>query len=324
MAGGLESVNPFVFIVGGARSGTTLLQRLVDAHPDIAIIHETHWIPRFYEKRSGLTSDGMVTKELIGMLLDDRRFTKLGISRGQLEDLVSSDEPVSYVDCITRIFDLYGTVRGKRLVGDKTPGYVRTIRTLHALWPRAKFVHLIRDGRDVFLSMKDWKKVDRSVGRFATWTLDPASASAFWWKWDVRRGREAANRLEPGLYYEVRYETLVSRPAEECEALCEFLKLPYDEAMLSFHEGRTKTKPGLDAKHAWLPITGGLRDWRSAMSPGDLERFEAAAGDLLDELGYERAVPHPSPKQFRHASKIRNVLAHEVRSRTDYALPKRW
>ena len=78
-------MNPYVFIVGGTRSGTTLLQRMVDAHPDLAVIHETHWIPRFYEERIGLTPGGMVTTELVAKLLDDRRFGKLGIAREDLE-----------------------------------------------------------------------------------------------------------------------------------------------------------------------------------------------------------------------------------------------
>jgi hypothetical protein len=63
--------------------------------------------------------------------------------------------------------------------------------------------------------------------------------------------------------------------------------------MLRFHEGRERTEPNLDAKKAWRPVTQGLRDWRSQMSQQDVERFEAATGDLLDELGYERAVPNP-------------------------------
>ena len=81
-------MNPYVFIVGGTRSGTTLLQRMVDAHPDLAVIHETHWVPRFYEERIGLTPGGMVTTELVAKLLDDRRFGKLGIAREDLEGLI--------------------------------------------------------------------------------------------------------------------------------------------------------------------------------------------------------------------------------------------
>jgi len=88
--------------------------------------------------------------------------------------------------------------------------------------------------------------------------------------------------------------------------------LPYDDAMLRFHEGRTKTDPGLDAKHAWLPITPGLRNWRSQMPVEDVERFEAVAGNLLDELGYPRAVPCPRPEALEHASKIRHSIAQDA------------
>jgi hypothetical protein len=316
-------VNPYVFIVGGARSGTTLLQRMVDADPDIAVIHESHWISRFYEERIGLTPDGMVTKDLASKLLDDRRFIKLGLDHNDLRNLTPPDGPISYADYATRIFDLYGQARGKRLVGEKTPGYVRNIPTLHCLWPEAKFVHLIRDGRDVCLSMMNWKRMDRSVGRFAAWNRDPISTSAFWWKWDVERGRESASLLGPGLYREVRYESLIARPPEECAALCEFLGLPYDEAMLGFHEGRTKTKPALDAKRAWLPITPGLRDWRSEMTAGEVERFEVAAGDLLEELGYPRVESNFSEERLENAASIQASLAREVRARTDYPLPER-
>jgi hypothetical protein len=58
--------------------------------------------------------------------------------------------------------------------------------------------------------------------------------------------------------------------------------------MLKFHEGRMRNQPGLDAKEAWLPITSGLRDWRFQLEDSEIELFEAAAGDLLEELGYKR------------------------------------
>ncbi len=96
------------------------------------------------------------------------------------------------------------------------------------------------------------------------------------------------------------------QPIKECEALCEFLGGPYDDAMVCFHDGRTRTdlpNPRRKAKKAWLPITGGLRDSRTEMSTEDVERFGAAAGELLDELGYERAVPRSSAKVLGEASR---------------------
>ncbi len=304
--------NPYVFIVGCPRSGTTLLQHMVDAHPQLAIMSEAQWIPRRFKAGKGLTPEGMVLPGLIPQLLEHPRFAALNISPEELRGLLGDSEPVSYADFVAGIFDLYGKAQGKALVGNKTPGFVRRLDAFHALWPKARFVHLIRDGRDVCLSMGDWPKAQlKHPGDFATWKDDSVSTTALWWELNVRLGRAVRNSLGPELYYEVRYESLVCNPAEECEALCAFLGVPYDGAMLRFHEGRTKADPALGAKTAWRPITPGLRDWRSQMPAEDVERFEAAAGELLDELGHLRAILSPRPEALEQASQIRDSLAQD-------------
>jgi hypothetical protein len=314
--------NPYLFIVGSPRSGTTLLKRMVDVHPHIAIPPESHWIPRWYEERTGLTAEGFATPDLLSSLLEYPKFSRLGLSRKELEPLVKSDEPISYSTFVTSIFDLYGKAQGKPLVGDKTPSYARRIHTLHTLWPSARFIHLIRDGRDVCLSYVNWKKFKKRAN-LATWDEDPVTTSALWWECHVRMAREAGKRLGRDLYYEVGYETLVARPAETCKALCDFLKVPYDEGILRFNEGRVRAQPGLSAKRAWLPITPGLRDWRTQMSVGDIERFEAASGDLLKELGYQRVAQCPTPEAQKQASRIRELFAQAICLRTSYQLSDR-
>ena len=316
-------MNPYVFIVGCARSGNTLLKRMIDAHPDIAITNQSRFIPYFFKKREGLTPEGFVTPELIPKLLEYRRFPKMKVGREQLEGLINSDEPDSYSTFVSAIFDLYGKGQGKRLVGDKTPSYLRHMPTLHALWPKAKFAHIIRDGRDVSLSAINWWRGYQLARRYSTWTEDPITTAAVWWDWQVRTGREDGGSLTPKLYHEVRYEALVSRPAKTCETLCEFLGIPYDEGMLKFHEGRERSKPGRSAKRAWLRVTPGLRDWRTQMPAQDLERFEAAAGELLEELGYHRAVPDPPGEMMENASRIRNSFRQDVLARYG-RLPKGW
>jgi hypothetical protein len=318
-------MSPFVFIVGCPRSGTTLLQRVVNAHPHVAVVNQSRWVPVYWKKRAGLTAEGLVTPELVPQLLTYRKlFRKLGIGREDLERLLGDGGPVPYARYVTGVFDLYGRAQGKALVGDKTPIYVRSIDTLHGLWPEAKFVHLIRDGRDVCLSHLNWKKkAAKLASNFRTWTEDAVTTAALRWKWNVGLGRQAGRPLGPGLYYELRYEALVARPEEECAKLCAFLGVPYDAAMLRFHEGRTKTKPGLDAKKAWRPITPGLRDWRAQMSAEDVERFEAAAGDLLDELGYPRAAPRPRPEALEHAARARERFTLEAQER-GRGLPEHW
>jgi hypothetical protein len=315
--------NPYVFVAGCPRSGTTLLQRMLDAHPNLAIFKETHWIPKWYEKRRGITSKDMVTPELISRLVAYHRFPRWPMERKDLEQLIADDKPLSYADFVTGFFDLFGKNAGKRLVGDKTPEYVRYLRTLHGLWPEAKFVHIIRDGRDVCLSAINWRSGGELRRRFVPLHDDTVTTNALWWDWLVRTGRETGSSLEPDLYHEVRYEALVSDPGETCRKLCAFLAIPYHDAMLRFHEGRERPKPGRSAKNAWLRVTEGLRDWRTEMSPEEICRFEAAAGDLLEDLGYERSCPRPGKRIFEKVARARETFAQELLARDDRP-PRSW
>src|SRR5258708_27166188 len=140
--------NPYVFIVGCPRSGTTLLQRMADAHPQMAITHESQWfdkrwIVEWLDARRGLTPEGFVTPELISRMVEHPKFFRSKIGREELFELLGTSQPLSYADFVTRIFDLYGQRKRKALVGNKTPAYLRLLHTLHALSPPPRFVHLI-------------------------------------------------------------------------------------------------------------------------------------------------------------------------------------
>ena len=298
--------NPFVFVVGCPRSGTTLLRRILNAHPQLAIPKvETHWIPKLFNKRRGLTDDGHALPELLDCLADDHRFARMGISRRELEALLAADPDQTYAEFTARLFGLFGEKRGKALAGDKTPGYVRHVALLHRLFPEARFVHLIRDGRDVCLSMLNWDRRHKSAGRLGTFAEDPVGTTALFWEWLVRLGREASARLPAGRYLEVKYEALVADTETVARAMCAHLGLPFEPQMLEYHSGRTRHDAGLSSKKAWLPPTGGLRDWRTQMPAGDLLRFEAAAGELIAELGYERSCEHIPPSAREHAARLR-------------------
>ena len=183
--------NPYLFVVGAARSGTTLLQRMLDAHPLLAVVNETYWLPRKYRKRTGLTRDGLVTAALFPLLLDSPKFERMGFGEEDLQRIAGDGAPIRYMDFVGRLFDEYATRQGKQLAGDKTPGYVRRMAQLHELWPEARFVHIIRDPRDVCLSLLDWSSGERTAGQFVTWQLDRAVSSALYWRYSVAIGREA-------------------------------------------------------------------------------------------------------------------------------------
>src|SRR5215467_8374804 len=99
--------NPYMFIVGYPRSGTTLLQRMVNAHPDIAITPESHWIPRLYVKAWALTSEGRVKPKLIRRLLGHPKFGRLKISPEEIVGWTGNGKQISYGNLVSRIFDHY-------------------------------------------------------------------------------------------------------------------------------------------------------------------------------------------------------------------------
>jgi hypothetical protein len=180
-------------------------------------------------------------------------------------------------------------------------------------------VHLIRDARDVTLALLDWAREPktgrlRGPARTRLWNLSPVAASALWWNWQVGSGRRDASALVSA-YLEVRYEDLVAQPEETLRAVAAFLGLPYDPRMLAYHVGRTRANAGLPSNKAWLPPTQGLRDWRAQMPAHDVELIEVLTGDLLSDLGYERAFRKPSREVRTEAKLYRKRWARKIARR---------
>lgn len=280
-----QSVNAtFPFFVGRGRSGTTLLRAMFDSHPDMAVPPESHFVPSLGLHRGRYERpEGFATPTFLSDLVNRRGFGNFGIDARTLHGEFSSP-PLDYPEAIRRLFSLYARRRGKSRYGDKTPIYVLHLRTLARLFPEARFVHIIRDGRNVALSLLE--------ARLRPEGLEEA---ALLWRRFVSEGRQAGAELGPGRYRELRYEDLVEDPEAHVRSLCIFLGLPFDDGMLRYYE-RAEAIVGGTPHHrniARAP-TKGLRDWRREMSHRDVALFEALAGDLLAELGYERATRRPS------------------------------
>jgi hypothetical protein len=138
-------------------------------------------------------------------------------------------------------------------------------------------VHAIRDGLDVALAHTDGTKIEQV---------------AMSWKRRVAEGREAGADLGPDRYFESRFEELIEDTEGAVRRICGFIDLPYDPVMLTYYEraGDIVSTTAVPDRHKdiYLPPTKGLRDWRRELSDDQVARFEALAGDLLSDLGYER------------------------------------
>jgi hypothetical protein len=290
--------NPCVFVVGCPRSGTTLLQRMLTEHPQLAVVDDIRFIvetlddvyPEIKKSRIARGRDPKLKPEVVDSLIQRKRFASLRLSERRVRELAGQCK--NYATFVTALYDEFARAHGKPMAGDKTPDYVRRLLMLHGLFPHSRFIHIIRDGRDVALSALEWgAKKHKGPCKFALWEEQPMGTTALWWRMLVRSGRRDGAALGPSLYHEIRYERLVADPQAVLHDVTDYLDLPFAEVMLRYHEKSEKrSRPG--HRHR-LPPTPGMRDWTTQMKHDDAALFELLAGVLLTELGYE--CRHDSP-----------------------------
>jgi hypothetical protein len=278
----------FPFFVGCGRSGTTLLRAMFDAHPDVAIVYESAFVAKLgadadrYQGEHRFRSDRL--------LADLRRFSDsfphFDVSEDELRQAWHGSPPDDYPDAVRQLYRLHAEKQGKARYGDKSPAYVMGMPLLAQLFPEGRFVHIIRDGRDV-----------ASAYLARPWGPSTVEQAALYWRRRVGQGRRDGQRLGAGHYREVRFEALVEDPEAALRSLCDFVEVDFDPAMLRYYEradaAQIDAHPG---QHRGLsqPPTKGMRDWRSELDPDQVSRFEVIAGGLLAELGYERGALSPS------------------------------
>ena len=171
----------------------------------------------------------------------------------------AADKSGTYREFVSGLYAEFAAQHGKPLAGEKTPDYVKCLPLLHSLFPEAKIIHIIRDGRDAALSVLDWATETKGPGKFRLWRDEPLAVCALWWAEQVRSGLRRGRPLGPSLYHEVSYEELVRDPEQEARDMSRFLGLAYSDQMLRYHEGKVRDNPNRSAKAAGcprLPVSG--------------------------------------------------------------------
>ncbi len=274
-------MNGPLFVLGVSRSGTTLLRVILDRSPGIAIPDETFFIPQLAHRHSSPVDPDSFLDDL-------RRLPRLAAWGVSAEELAASLQPnMSVGEALAATFSAYAVKHAKPRWGDKTPMYMRHLGLIEQLFPDAQYVHLIRDGRDAALAF-----LDMPEGVVTNTWAHPRSPAGFAceWRTEVRRARELGRRLGPSRYLEIRYEDLVADTEGVVRSVCDFAGLPFEPAMLEY-AGAVDVSAKPHHQRLLEPPTRGVRNWRTQMSRSDALAFEAIAGDLLAELGYELLEP---------------------------------
>lgn len=270
-----------LFVLGVSRSGTTMLRVILDRSRGIAIPDETFFIPQLAHRHRSPVDPAEFLDDL-------RRLPRLAAWEVPAADFAARLRPgMTTGEALDAAFSAYAAKHGKPRWGDKTPMYMRRLGLVERLFPDAQYVHLIRDGRDAAMAFLDMP--EGVVTR--TWA-HPRSPAGFAceWRTEVRRARDLGRRVGPSRYLEIRYENLVKDSAAVVRSVCDFAGLPFEPEMLEY-AGAVDVSAKPHHQRLLQPPTRGVRDWQSQMSSDDARGFEAIAGDLLAELGYELLDP---------------------------------
>jgi hypothetical protein len=274
----------FPFVVGCPRSGTTLLRAMLDSHPDLAVPGESYFIVELAPQFSPKRFRRFKLDRFADVLLAHPRFEHWELPAADVRAAFAAEQPDDYAAALRVLYATYARAQGKPRYGDKTPNYVLDLPLLGDLFPEAQFVHMVRDGRDVALS----------VTQIEGWGPSKIEGAARYWVKHVDAGRRAGNALGPHRYHEVHYDDLVDEPETTLRSVCRFFGLSYDPVMLDY-PGRFDALVSSNMQpeiHERLrrPPTKGLRSWRDEMDEHDVATFEAIAGDALARFGFDRVT----------------------------------
>jgi hypothetical protein len=293
---------PPVFITGCARSGTNWALDVFAQHPDVCAIVET-WL---------LTQ----THGVVGVFT--QREWNSEVSQGAVDRVGMRHAAVQllpYEQMVSDLGELVGGWLMRSVRDDQRFLVAKEPLDVHAttvLFPEARFVHVIRDGRDVALSMRDASESwDASMGVGL-----PMSWRAEAWRRQVEVARQHRDVLGDR-YLEIRFEDLKRDVGAAARTLFEFAGIPYDDTVLDRVRGRTKlSNYDESVRRSGFRGRGQAGDWRSRMTLREGIGFRRAAGALLLELGYERdsrwlreLLPQPRASRGR-SGRDRSGLAH--------------
>lgn len=238
-----------IFLVGAHRSGTTLLRLMIDHHPQISFRYESEYLTRY------LTPAGEYPnlERYRQSLQIDRGFQANGLTWAPVSD---------YPELANHFLAQTQSADGKPLVG--TTVHVNFIHLLK-LWPRARFIFLYRDPRDVARSCIQMGWAGNLWFGVDGWL----EAETMW--------QELKPQLQPEQALEIQYETLIREAAGTLDQICRFIGVDYDPRMLSYPEDSTYEAPNPQL----------LDQWKKKLSPAEIQQVETRVGDLLTQRNYE-------------------------------------
>jgi hypothetical protein len=277
-----------------------------NAHPRIIMPHECHFLHELYPRYAFVAplSEAEVD-QFVADLYAVRRFDAWKLDRDELRTRLREVKHPGYAQLVDAVYRQFAAQHGKAGMrwGDKNTYYICHIPTIAYLFPNARFVHIIRDGRGAVASMVRLQMGGYALPDGTSYDRNEPMGAAQLWKALVVLGTAEGRRLGPARYLEIKYETLLLEPERVCRELCEFVGEEFSPAMLE-REARLRAtfipESSLAAYHENTTkelLTDRVENWKGELSSADLALVEHVIGDALERYGYRLTSRRKGLKQ---------------------------
>ncbi len=299
----MNQSTPVFFIIGVQRSGSTLLSVVLNNHSQV-YVNKKPLVPLVASLYNDLKLDYTAHENTTIPRVNERFLDHMKNHR-----VLKRYEPLlhdgSIKQNIHHICQEVAAQHQKQIYGDKCLSIADSLPQLAMIFPNARFIHLVRDGRAVAKSIRDRAYSDLYI-------------SMNEWKREIVRAKILREMLDEDKFMEIRYEDILRNPKDSFEGICDFLNIPFEPTMLEIAGAEaTNTKNAYVKKHI---DTDNVEKWRKGLSKKEIYKLEHIAGDILKDLGYtvdNNFDTYKTLSPFRETwLELKVILRYMMRSKT--------
>lgn len=284
-----------LFILGNNRSGTSLLRLILTCHEEIIIPPESHFLLWNYDKyRFWQPKDGY--ENFLSDLFNSTKFEMWELDKQEIESFLIYRNPISYSELCADIYIFYGMKQNKKasLWGDKNGLWVEKMPILYSLYNEAKFIHIVRDGRDVATSYLDINLYSGQRHKYFPKLPTQIEQIAELWNKNVLSISRFLSQISIQNYLEIKYEDLICQNEIVINTVLNFLSLPLSPSVFAYYEiNKSKNfEPkeflGWKAKLNEPLDKSNIGKYKYKLAPSDIKIFEQIAAEALERYGYQK------------------------------------
>lgn len=284
-----------VFVLGNNRSGTSLLRLILTCHEEIVIPPESHFLLWNYDKyRFWKPENGY--ENFLFDLFNSTKFETWGLDKQEVKSFLNFRKPISYSELCADTYIFFGMKNNKRasLWGDKNSLWIEKLPVLYSLYNKAKFIHIVRDGRDVATSYLDINQYSGPRHKYFPNLPTQIEQIAEIWNNNVLSISRFLSQIPPHNHLEIKYEDLIYQNEMVVNTVFNFLNFPPSPSVFAYYEiNKSKhLEPeeflGWKAKLNEPLDRSNIGKYIHKLAPSDIKIFEQIAAEALERYGYKK------------------------------------